>query len=688
MTVQQAGVRAGMRAAAPLLASVAGLMLGLGLLQSLLGVRATIEGYAPALTGVLMSSYYVGFLAGSVWIPRVLADVGHIRAFAALASLASAAFLLHGVFLQPAAWAVMRLVTGVCISGLTVVIESWLNGAADEGTRGQILSVYMVLLFGGLAGGQLLLNVEPPEEVGLFVLASVLVSVAVVPISLARHQSPVVGEETAAPIADLVRAAPVAAVTAVAAGMAHGALLTIGAVYATAIGLRVAQVAGFMAAGVAGGMVLQIPMGRLSDRIDRREVIALSAALAAAAGTVTAIFGGPEIPLRISGLAAALGAFSFPLYSLAIAHLNDRIERTQVVAAGAKLVLAYGVGAVIGPVTASALMGAFSPAAFMWFFAGIHGVVAIYALFRLSRWSPLEVKGRYAPLPAGATSAGFALASEEPEDVVDLERSRSLLLPETDLLAHERGEGEPVVFVHDAGSSQRVWAHPMRALSLRGFRTISYDLRGHGGSQAAHTYRLHDHVDDLDHVVRSFDAVPVHLVGLAAGAAIALSYARTHATTVRSLTLVSCGRRVVSSVNLRLLASRTTAIAESTLAHLTGRRTHAHRLARTVYDPEHHSNRFRLIAEDVVAAQPRAVSRTYAEAVRSVADVPAVPTLVVLGDRDPATQEAVEMYRRTFGSDRVRIIEGAGHFVPLDNPLAFEEALAGFLASARAGAGQ
>jgi pimeloyl-ACP methyl ester carboxylesterase/MFS family permease len=675
------GTWAGVRDAAPLLASVAPLMLGLGLLQSLLGVRASIEGYAPLLVGGLMSSYYAGFLLGTIWIPRALTDVGHIRVFAALASLASAAFVLHGLFLQPAAWAVMRVVAGVCISGLTVVIESWLNGAASQKSRGQILSVYMVLVFAGIGGGQLLLNVDRPEEVGLFVLASVLVSVAVLPVSLAPRQAPVVAERTEISIREVTGLAPVASVTAVASGMAHGALLTVGAVYASAIGLRVSQVATFMAAAVFGGLSLQVPMGRLSDRIDRREVVALAAFVAAVAAAAAAVFASAETPWQITGLAAAVGAFSFPLYSLAVAHLNDLIQPQHVVPAGAKIVLAYGVGAVAGPVAASSLMSAFNPAAYMWFLVGVHAIVAAYALYRMSRWSPLEVKGSYAPVPAGGTALSFALNPEAPDDAIYPERHYKVSTRGSSVAVTEHGDGRAVVLLHDAGSSTQVWRSAMRWMPTVGLRAVGFDLRGHGDSSRASSYQVHDHVDDLDHVVRMLDEESVDLVGLGSGAVVALEYARTHSAAVRSLCLVSCMRHITSAAQRPRMAGRTASMAENTLSQIAGRRLNARRLVRTLYDGIEPSEHLELVASDITRAHPRAVSRTYADAVRSLDDVPlSLPVLVVVGDRSLAkTPDSLELFRERLGADRVRVVEGAGHFVPLDNVEGFHEALASFL---------
>ena len=207
------------------------LMLGNGLQASLLGIRAGAEGFGTGATGLVMTCYYLGFLAGSILTPKVVKNVGHVRVFSALASLASVAALVHSVFLDPFTWGAMRFVTGFAYAGLYVVAESWLNDRATNETRGSLLSVYMVVLFGGLAGGQLLLNVADPGGFLLFVLASVLVSLALVPISLTAGPAPEFDAPTPVGLLELYRVSPLGVAGAMGTGLAHGVLFGMGAVY-------------------------------------------------------------------------------------------------------------------------------------------------------------------------------------------------------------------------------------------------------------------------------------------------------------------------------------------------------------------------------------------------------------------------------------------------------------------------
>ena len=202
------------------------LMLGNGLQNSLLGVRASLEGFETTTTGVIMSGYYVGFLAGSTLTPKIVKNVGHVRVFSALASLASAAVLLHAVFVNPVSWIGMRMITGFCYAGIYVVSESWLNQRATNETRGQLLSVYMVVLLGDMAVGQFLLNLAPPDGFVLFVVASVLISLAMVPIALTAGSAPAFEAPSRVSPWQLYKLSPLGMVGACLVGMAHGTLLS------------------------------------------------------------------------------------------------------------------------------------------------------------------------------------------------------------------------------------------------------------------------------------------------------------------------------------------------------------------------------------------------------------------------------------------------------------------------------
>ena len=339
---------AAVRSSWPLFLGVALIMLGNGLQTSLLGVRAGLEAFATSATGLIMSMYFVGFLAGSVVVPKLIGSVGHVRVFAALASVASTATLVHVIFVEPATWAVMRMVTGFAFAGLFIVAESWLNDRATNDTRGSLLAVYMVVLMGGTAGGQLLLNLDDPTRFQLFALVSVLISLSLVPLLLSATPAPAIRMPEKVRLLQLYRASPLGVVGCFGTGVAHGAALGMGAVYAGAAGFSVAEISAFMGAVYLGGMLAQGPIGILSDRFDRRLVLTATT-LAAAAAALAAAWGTGVSHAATIGLVAVFGGLTLPLYALCISHTNDYLTPTQMPAASGKLYLVTGVGSTLGP---------------------------------------------------------------------------------------------------------------------------------------------------------------------------------------------------------------------------------------------------------------------------------------------------------------------------------------------------
>jgi len=237
------------------------LAIGNGLQGSVLGIRSEIEGFSTLAIGMVMTFYFVGFLAGSSAATKALTSVGHIRVFAALASLASTAALVHAIAIHPVTWAMMRFTTGLCMAGLYVVAESWINDLATNKSRGRLLAIYMVVTMGGYGAGQLLLNVASPEGFELFVVSSVLISLSLVPVSLSAKSSPPASVPEAMPFKKLLSIVPTGIAVALCVGSAHGTLIGMGAVYAARSGLDPSQVAIFVAAPMIGGLVLQLPIG-------------------------------------------------------------------------------------------------------------------------------------------------------------------------------------------------------------------------------------------------------------------------------------------------------------------------------------------------------------------------------------------------------------------------------------------
>ena len=379
------------------------LTVGDGLQGALLPLRAAGEQFATATTGLIMSTFYAGFLVGSVYAPRMVGRVGHVRVFAALASIASAVVLIHSVFVSPSTWVALRLVSGFCFAGLYVVAESWLNDRATNETRGQLLSVYMVVGYVGAGGGALLLNVASPSGYGLFILTSVLISIALVPLLLSARTAPRFEAPNPITLRELFRITPLGVVGTLVTGATMSGFYAIAPLYAQSQGLSVAQISIFLTAAVIGAMVFQWPIGHLSDVLDRRGVLTVTAFVAAALSAALALgqFPGPAL----FGVILLYGGVSLPIYSLCLAHANDYLERDQMVGASAALVLAGGVGSVFGPITAAGAMQALGPSGFAWFLAVTHAGIAVFAVYRMTRRParPPEAQGPYSPAPSRAS---------------------------------------------------------------------------------------------------------------------------------------------------------------------------------------------------------------------------------------------------------------------------------------------
>ncbi len=394
----------------PLFVGLAFLMVGNGLVGSLLGVRADLEGFPTIVTGVVMATYYGGFLVGSLTIPRWIADVGHIRVFAGLAALAAATALAYSLFVNPVTWGGLRFIAGLSMSGLYVTVESWLNARATNETRGRLLSIYMVVVTLGLGLGQLLLGVADPIDPTLFVVAGILISLAVVPLTLLKIPAPDEIIPVEFSVRALTRSAPLGVVAVALSGAAGGAIFALGAFYATRIGMEPERVGVFMAASLAGSLVTQYPLGHLSDRFSRRRVIlvvAVGAVLIATVGT----FVDPETAWLFAVM-AAYGSLAFPMYSLAVSLINDLLPEHQLVPAAGGIIFVYGIGSIVGPLTTSVLMAAIGPVGFLWSLAAFFVPVAIYALVRTFT-AVRPQQGRFISLPPRSSTAAPLLADDD-----------------------------------------------------------------------------------------------------------------------------------------------------------------------------------------------------------------------------------------------------------------------------------
>ncbi len=372
------------------------LMLGAGLQSTLLGIRATLEGFPTMVTGVVMAFYYVGYLFGTIAAPRLIRNVGHVRVFAALAAVASASTLVQAGFVHPVAWGAMRLVTGLCFAGIYVVAESWLSAFATRTNRSRLFAVYMVVLYVGLGSAQFLLTVSSPTTSAPFMLVSGLICLAMVPTLLASQLTPEVVVPRSVAFRELYRISPLGVAAVTVAGVISSTIFSMGPVYARLKGLETTAIATFMAVNIFAGVATQYPIGALADRWDRRGVIAGVCALAtAAAGSIVAFPGMPHALFLV--LSAMFSGLALTIYSLGISHVNDRLEPAQMVAASSALLLLNGTAAILGPLLASALMTARGPAAYFATLATLSGALTVNSLWRKSRRAPVphDQKGPY-----------------------------------------------------------------------------------------------------------------------------------------------------------------------------------------------------------------------------------------------------------------------------------------------------
>ncbi len=377
-------------------------MMGSGPLTTLVSLRLEAAETPRLAIGVVMAAYYAGLTLGSLLAYRVVLQAGHIRAFAAFASVLSASALAYPLLAHPLPWGALRLAEGFCMAGVFVCVESWLNDRSDAATRGKILAVYMMCLYLGQAVGQFLLGLDQgPGGLRVFTLISILLSLAVLPVALTRMAPPPLPDVVALSARKLYAASPLGIVGTIASGLILGAVYALGPVFArNEADLGTSGAALFMSVVIAGGVLLQWPLGRLSDAFDRRRVIiATLAALTAAGAAVPLAASAGDVALL--GAAGLFGGFAFSLYPLCVAHTNDHLARADRIAASGGLVLAFSVGATAGPLLGSAAMSALGAAGLFVFAAGVGAAAFLFGLWRLQARGPVpsEHQGPFQPLP-------------------------------------------------------------------------------------------------------------------------------------------------------------------------------------------------------------------------------------------------------------------------------------------------
>ena len=399
------------------------LMVGNGIQGTLLGIRGSIEGFATWQMSVVMSAYFAGFLLGSRLAPGMIQRVGHVRVFAALGSMISGVMVLYAAAPDWMVWTALRVLIGFCFAGVYVTAESWLNNAATNETRGQTLSLYMIVQMVGIISAQGLLNVADPGGYQLFVFASVLVSLAFTPILLSVSPAPGFASAKSMKMVRLFRISPLGCVGIFLMGGVYSALFGMAAVWGSLIGLSVLEISIFVAAIYLGGLVFQYPIGMLSDRIDRRQLIVGVAGVC----TLVALLGFVmTLPFSVLlGVALLIGGTANPLYSLLLAHTNDFLQADDMAGASGGLLFMNGIGAVAGPLVLGWLMSVVGPPGFFLFIATLCAMLAGYGMWRMTRRAAPDMsdQGSYTPLTPSASvvtlDAAFEAAQPDHGDAAD-----------------------------------------------------------------------------------------------------------------------------------------------------------------------------------------------------------------------------------------------------------------------------
>ena len=400
------------------------IMMAYGFQGSLLGVRAVQEEFSLTATGFMMSGYFVGYFIGAATIPNVISRVGHIRVFAAFASLASLVILMHSIIISPLIWFLLRVLTGISMVCIYTVAESWLNDRSSNKNRGSVLSIYMVILYGSLGLGMFLLNFSSPKNFQPFILVSIITSLALIPILLTKKKPPTFKRIKIMTLKELYESSPFGMVSSFLYGIVQSALFTLLAVYATSMNFTILEISIVTFLLAVSGAIAQFPVGKISDIYDRRKVIIFST-FGAAIFSILTIIVTRQMYLP-DGLATSKTWFyiffilfsfcSLPMFSLILAHTNDYITKEKFVAAGAGLQFIFGLGAISGPFLCSIIMDLFGSNGFFIFLFFFHSLIGIYGIYRMKvRPTVDNPDSQFVAMPQTITPAGIELnPSTEP----------------------------------------------------------------------------------------------------------------------------------------------------------------------------------------------------------------------------------------------------------------------------------
>ncbi|MBQ0751506.1 MAG: MFS transporter [Roseovarius sp.] len=388
------------------------LQVGNGMQGTLLGVRGALEGFSTYEMSVVMSSYFVGFLFGSRMAPEMIRRVGHVRVFAALGSMISAVLILYPTITEPWAWSIGRVLIGFCFSGVYVTAESWLNNSATNATRGKALSLYMIVQMIGIVSAQGLMVLADPSGYVLFVIPSVLVSLAFAPILLSVSPTPAFGTTKPLSLRQIMKISPLGCVGMLLTGGVFAAQFGMAAVYGAEAGLSVGQISAFVASFYVAAVVAQYPLGWLSDRMDRRKLIA-AVSLGTGIGAVIGMVLGDNFWFLLLA-AFVVGGTSNPLYSLLIAYTNDFLAHEDMAAAAGGMVFINGLGAIAGPLMVGWMMGVMGPGGYFLYIAVLMFAMVAYAIYRMTQRKAPAVRetDRYMPVSPSSSPMAVEFAQE------------------------------------------------------------------------------------------------------------------------------------------------------------------------------------------------------------------------------------------------------------------------------------
>ena len=411
------------------------LMIAHGFQGNLLGVRSVIEEFNFVATGAMMSGYFVGYFAGASTIPKLIGKVGHIRVFAAFASMASLSILVHAVFVDPIVWTFARIITGFSIVSIFIVMESWLNDRANNRTRGKLLSIYMFITLFGISLGTLLLNFSSPEKYEPFILISLLLSLALIPILLTKRKAPKFRKLGYIDIKGLYKTSPLGTVSMFCTGIIHSALFSLGAVYAASMNFTIFEISLLIFLITISGGIFQWPIGYYSDKSDRRVIIIFCTFFAAFFCFLSILASGTS--LENMYLATSIGidkimffiyvtlyaGMAIPLFTLNLAYVNDYIAKEKFVAAGAGMQVIFGLGAMTGPLLCSLLMNQYGTNGFFIHLLFFHLVIGAFGLYRITKRSYKDnPESVFTPLPRNITPLGLELDPTTGADISTTEK--------------------------------------------------------------------------------------------------------------------------------------------------------------------------------------------------------------------------------------------------------------------------